>query len=555
MFVSTFGGAFGVFTRYQIKEIIDEIAQNKNIHLVSATFLFILFVALNHIVFFISRLLDIRYKPRILSEIVKSAYTKTMKHSLHWFDSHLSGEIASKITDLQDGIITVITVIFRSLTIFMFVIIGLFFVFQMNYISGVLLLVCLCIYTPIMVKLLHRQMILQKQYVSARQESVGIINDSITNVFGIKIIGNLTNEMKLKLIPSVRRWSQWDRKTRVYDAWYVDMADTIMAVIMNGAQILLLGYLYQSNAISAGEFAFITGTMLHIHEDIDQLLENVLFSINPKLAGIKASFEFMNRCNDEKELKVLPKVSGEIEYRNVNFSYDNQKIILKSFNLKIRSGEKIGIVGLSGAGKTTLIKCLLKYFPLSGGSILIEGNDISQFSEASVRANISVIPQDITMFHRSILENLQIAKYDASIEEIQTACKMAKIHDDIEKMPNGYDTIVGERGVKLSGGQRQRIAIARAILKKAPILILDEATSALDTATELLIQESIQEVLSTFSATMIVIAHRLSTIAHMDRIIVLDNGRIVSEGTHEELLGKNEIYSKLWNVQINGLIS
>ncbi len=228
--------------------------------------------------------------------------------------------------------------------------------------------------------------------------------------------------------------------------------------------------------------------------------------------------------------------------------------IFDNLTLHIKAGERIGIVGTSGAGKTTLIKCLLRYFNLQSGAILVDGYDISQVTEESLRSNISVIPQDITMFHRSILENLQLAKYDATLPEIEEACKKARIHDDILRMPNGYHSIVGERGVKVSGGQRQRIAIARAILKNAPILILDEATSALDSPTEALIQKSIDEVLETSNATTIVVAHRLSTLLHMDRILVFKRGKIVEDGTHAMLIAKGGIYKTLWDAQIGGFL-
>jgi ATP-binding cassette subfamily B protein len=550
--VSISGGAFGTFVNYQVKEIIDSLG---NASLFSGVIMFVIYVTLNHLVFFISRLLDIKYKPTMLAEVVDKAYRKTMKHSLHWFDSHLSGEIASKITDLQDSIITVITVISRSLTMFCFIVIGLVFIFQVNYIPGLVLLGFLIIYSPIMIKLLKKQLELQEQYVSSRQESVGIINDSISNVFGIKIIGNLFTELHLKLLPSIRKWSDWDRKTRQYDAYYVDVADTIMSVIMNATQIFILGYLYQNSYITAGEFAFIAGTTLQIHNDLDSLLENIMFAINPKIATIKSSFKFIKSDLNHSEItENLPSVQGNIEYKDVKFGYNNEKNVFENLNLKIEKSQKIGIVGTSGAGKTTLIKCLLKYFDLKEGEILIDGYDISKYSEESLRANISVIPQDITMFHRSIIDNLQLAKYDAKIDEIQSACKKAKIHDDIMMMPQGYDTIVGERGVKLSGGQRQRIAIARAILKDAPILILDEATSALDTPTEILIQQSINEILEGSKSTMIVIAHRLSTLIHMDRIIVLENGKIVEDGSHNDLIKNEGIYKKLWDSQVGGFI-
>ena len=552
--VSLSGGFFGTYINYQTKLIVDSIANEENINLLLVVLTFTFFVFAQHIVFFFSRLLDIRYKPRLLSEIVDMAYKKTMQHSLHWFDSHLSGEIASKITDLQDATITLITIAFRSLTMVVFVAVGMVFLFKIHYIPALIVLSFIGIYIPVMVKLLTKQMELQCQYVNARQESVGIINDSITNVFGIKIIGNLSREIALKLQPSIKKWSSWDRKTRFYDAWYVDMADTIMSVIMNATNICATTYLYKSGAISAGSFAFIMMTTLSIHKDIDAILENIMFSINPKFATIRSSLEFINDI-EEVEKSAIPQFKGKISYIGVDFSYNNEKEVFNNLNLEIEKSERIGIVGTSGAGKTTLIKCLLKYFPITGGKILIDGNDISDFAEESVRAGISVIPQDITMFHRSILENLQIAKENATIDEIITACKKAKIHHDIEKMPDGYNAIVGERGVKLSGGQRQRIAIARAILKDAPILILDEATSALDTPTEILIQESINGILDHSKATMIVIAHRLSTLLHMDRIIVMENGKIVEEGHHQELIAKSGLYSKLWNSQVNGFIN
>ncbi len=554
VFISLSGGFFGTYINYQTKLIVDSIANEENINLLLVVLTFTFFVFAEHIVFFFSRLLDIRYKPRLLSEIVDMAYKKTMKHSLHWFDSHLSGEIASKITDLQDATITLITIAFRSLSMIVFVAIGIVFLFKIHYIPALIVLSFIGIYIPLMVKLLTKQMELQCQYVNARQESVGIINDSITNVFGIKIIGNLKREIALKLQPSIKQWASWDRKTRFYDAWYVDMADTIMSVIMNATNVCATTYLYKSGAISAGSFAFIMMTTLSIHQDIGNILENIMFSINPKFATIKSSLEFINDI-EEVEKSAIPQFKGKISYIGVDFSYNNEKEVFNNLSLQIKKSERVGIVGTSGAGKTTLIKCLLKYFPITGGKILIDGNDISDFSEESIRAGISVIPQDITMFHRSILENLQIAKEDATLDEIITACKKAKIHHDIEKMPDGYNAIVGERGVKLSGGQRQRIAIARAILKDAPILILDEATSALDTPTEILIQESINEILDHSKATMIVIAHRLSTLLHMDRIIVIENGKIVEEGHHQELIAKSGLYSNLWHSQVNGFIS
>ena len=266
---------------------------------------------------------------------------------------------------------------------------------------------------------------------------------------------------------------------------------------------------------------------------MEEFLENLVFNITPKIAQIKSSYTFINTkidVEDRENAKSLAHFKDSINYKKVSFCYgENSKLVLHDFNLKIQAGERLGIVGTSGAGKTTMIKCLLRYFDVTEGGIFLGDQDIRDITQDSLRKLISIIPQDITMFHRSIMDNLKLAKYDATEEEIISACIKARIHNDIIAMPQGYNTIVGERGVKLSGGQRQRVAIARAILKNAPILILEEATSSLDTHTEHLIQESINELLDSGGATIIAIAHRLSTLKHTDRIIVFDQGKIFSK--------------------------
>lgn len=553
------GALLDIFVNYQIREIINTIANNPHDNVTLLLLIFVLYKMMHHGVYFTFRLFDIKYKPVMLAEIVEYAYNKTMKHSLHWFDSHLSGEIASKITDFQDGIITVITILCRALRDIVVVVGGIIFLCTMNYKIAGVLIVFIVVYVPILSVLLQKQIQLQEEYAKARQEAVGIINDSVANIFGIKIIGNVWTELKLKLLPAIDQWKSWDRKTRVYDAYYVDLTDSILITLMAAAQIFVVAYLYKTRQITAGDFAISMVITFRIEWAIDQLLDNIIFSINPKIAAIKSSYNFINTISnvtDTENAKLLPSVKGDIKYQDVTFNYgsggDN---IFDNLTLHIKAGERIGIVGTSGAGKTTLIKCLLRYFNLQSGTILVDGYDISQVTEESLRSNISVIPQDITMFHRSILENLQLAKYDATLQEIQEACKKARIHDDILQMPNGYHSIVGERGVKVSGGQRQRIAIARAILKNAPILVLDEATSALDSPTEALIQKSIDEVLETTNATTIVVAHRLSTLLHMDRILVFKRGKIVEDCTHAMLIARGELYKTLWDAQYRGFLS
>jgi ATP-binding cassette subfamily B protein len=251
--------------------------------------------------------------------------------------------------------------------------------------------------------------------------------------------------------------------------------------------------------------------------------------------------------------KKLDVKHGEIGFRNVSFRYnDSRENLFNEFNLHIKAGERIALVGHSGGGKTTVTKLLLRFKELTDGQLLVDGQDTSICSITDLRKSIAYVPQEPIMFHRSLADNIRYGKLDSSEEEIITAAKRAHAHEFIKAWPNGYDTMVGERGVKLSGGQRQRIAIARAILKDAPILVLDEATSALDSESEKLIQKALWELMK--GRTAIVIAHRLSTIQRMDRIVVLEKGNIAEEGSHAQLLKNKGIYHKLWSHQSGGFI-
>ena len=252
---------------------------------------------------------------------------------------------------------------------------------------------------------------------------------------------------------------------------------------------------------------------------------------------------------DAQPLKVT---KANISIHDVSFLYGDVHEVFENLNLNIAAGEKVGLLGQSGAGKTSLIKLLLRFYDVSAGEICIDGQNIKDVDLDSLRQNIAIIPQDISLFNHSVLDNIRYGCIDASDAEVIEAAKKAHAHEFIESLPEGYQTMVGERGVRLSGGQRQRIAIARAILKDAPILILDEATSALDSESERLIQESLEELMK--GKTVIAIAHRLSTIHHLDRLIVMEDGAILEQGTHQELVDKEGVYAKLWTMQSGGFI-
>ncbi len=255
-------------------------------------------------------------------------------------------------------------------------------------------------------------------------------------------------------------------------------------------------------------------------------------------------------CADAQDLQLR---EGAISFEHVNFEYNELRTVVKDMNFTIQPHEKVGLIGGSGAGKTTLVKLLMRFYDVKSGTLSIDGQNIQNVTLESLRENIAIIPQDISLFNHSVLDNIRYGRMDASDDEVIEAAKKAYAHDFIKELPGGYETLVGERGVKLSGGQRQRIAIARAILKNAPILVLDEATSALDSESERLIQESLHELMK--GKTVLAIAHRLSTINHLDRLIVMDQGRIVEDGSHEALLkNKDGLYAKLWQMQSGGFV-
>jgi ATP-binding cassette subfamily B multidrug efflux pump len=248
---------------------------------------------------------------------------------------------------------------------------------------------------------------------------------------------------------------------------------------------------------------------------------------------------------------------GEVVFDRVNFAYNANRTVVDALNLRIRPGEKIGLVGRSGAGKSTLVNLLLRFYDVTSGRILIDGQDIASVTQESLRAQIGMVTQDTSLLHRSVRENIVYGRPDATEDQMRAAAERAEATDFIgdlvdPKGRQGYDAHVGERGVKLSGGQRQRIAIARVMLKDAPILLLDEATSALDSEVEVAIQASLYRLME--GKTVVAIAHRLSTIAAMDRLIVMDQGRIVEEGTHQDLLNHGGIYARLWSHQSGGFL-
>ena len=395
---------------------------------------------------------------------------------------------------------------------------------------------------------------LTKKEAKTSNKLNGQLSDVISNVLAVKSSGAEATEQKF----FAKTVSSWRNSSLDVMRGFLKVStvySSINMVIKIGA-IAFAVYAAQNNLVSVASVYLIityTGSVAHELWNMNGIMRNynrIIGNANDMVEILQTPTTLI----DKSDLK-LKVANGEISMDKITFTHDEGQgdTLFHDFSLDIKPGEKIGLVGASGSGKTTLTKLLLRFADIDSGKITIDGQDISEVTQASLRAKIAYVPQEPLLFHRSVRENIAYGRPDATDAEIEEAAKKAGAYDFIVGLKDGFDTMVGERGTKLSGGQRQRVAIARAILKDAPILVLDEATSALDSESEALIQKSLETLME--NRTSIVIAHRLSTIAKLDRIIVLKDGKIVEDGSHDELINKKRgVYAKLWARQSGGFI-
>lgn len=383
--------------------------------------------------------------------------------------------------------------------------------------------------------------------------TTAIVADSLTNSNNIKIFSAQEHERGI-LAQAMNKW----RKAALF-AWHLsDLNEALQWMLMTllefGIMILAVN-LWQQGLLTIGDFALIQSYLISVFVRVWDLGRTIRKTYEA-VADAKEMVEIMqtpHEIRDRKGAKEMMVKKGRIVFQNVFFRYSSKsRQVLNGLNLNIRPQEKVALVGPSGAGKSTVVKLILRFHDIQKGKISIDGHDIKQVTQDSLREAIAMVPQDPVLFHRSLMDNIRYGRRDASDEEVMEAAKKAHCHEFITELPEGYNTFVGERGIKLSGGERQRVAIARAILKDAPILILDEATSSLDSESEQLIQDALSELMK--NKTTIVIAHRLSTILKMDRIAVVAGGKMVDQGTHTQLIKKPGIYKTLWDIQAGGFL-
>lgn len=483
-----------------------------------------------------------------------------LRQSMAFFQDEFAGRISTKVMQTS---LAVRETVMKLLDVLVYI--GVYFISMVVLIANadyrlmIPMLVWLVCYVFLQLYFIPKLKSISAEQADARSTMTGRVVDSYSNISTVKLFSHHQREADYAkegmdgFLQTVYKQMRLVTKLNVG----VQLCNYLLTFSVAALSI----WLWTDSIISVGAIAIAVSLALRINGmsqwimwEISTLFENIGM-VNDGMKTLSQPIDIQ----DKQEAKVLTVSQGAIQYQAVNFHYGKQdEKVIENLSLSIKPGEKIGLVGRSGAGKSTIVNLLMRFHDIESGHILIDGQDISQVKQDSLRAQIGMVTQDTSLLHRTVRENLLYGRPDATEEDMLAAAKKAEAHEFIQTLSDpfgntGYDAMVGERGIKLSGGQRQRIAIARVLLKDAPLLVLDEATSALDSEVEAAIQDSLYKLMQ--GKTVIAIAHRLSTIAAMDRLIVLDKGQIVEQGRHDELIQNGGIYASLWAHQTGGFLA
>lgn len=496
-----------------------------------------------------------QFQNRVIADLFNSCFKYLHKHSFSYFNNNFTGSMVKRVNYFPrvfEEIADRITFNFLSLVVSIAVITTV--LFSKNILLGGIIVLWLLIVVTLNWFLARYKLKYDIKVSEAYTEATGFLSDTIINNSNIKLFCGYKRE-----VGDFAVLTEKIRKLRNFSSNLHNIFEAIQVFFLVALEIgmFYIGIgLWEKGKFTVGDFVLLQAYVLIIFQQIINL-GKMIRETYQDLADAEEMTVILNTSHEiidipkAKDLKVQ---EGKIEFKAVDFYYHQTRKIFEKFNLSIAPRERVALIGPSGAGKTTVVKLLLRNHDIARGKILIDGQDISKITQESLWKNVSLVPQDPILFHRTLLENIRYGKPEATVEEVVAAAKAAHCHEFINSFPKQYETYVGERGVKLSGGERQRVAIARAILRNSPVLVLDEATSSLDSESESLIQDALVNLMK--DKTVIVIAHRLSTIAKMNRIIFIDNGEIKESGTHEELLAlKNGQYRKLWELQAGGFIA
>jgi len=538
---------FDVLTSGQPKDLVVN-------SLISILILIFVLAFLEWLFWRISSFLLTFLESRVMADLANKCFAYLHRHSFTFFENNFVGSLVKRVgwfTKAYEAVIDrLVYDLLPLITTILFIMVVLFL---RNIWLGFGVLVWIIIFMIINVFFSKYKLKYDIERSEIETEATGLLADTVTNNSNVKLFNGYQREKK-----NYAKVNEKLRKIRRFTWDLGQIFESFQGFLMIGLEIgifYLAIRLWEQGILTVGDFVLIQAYLItifmrlwHFGRTIVRLYES--FADAEEMTIILNTPHEIQDVHNAKELIIK---ESKIEFKEVHFAYHKTRKILKDFNLTIKPGEKIALIGPSGAGKSTIAKLLLRMHDIEQGKILIDSQKVSQVTQESLWSQLSFVPQDPILFHRPLKENIAYGNPRSTMKDIIKASQAAHCHEFIENFPEGYETYVGERGVKLSGGERQRVAIARAILKNSPILILDEATSSLDSHAEGLIQEALNELMK--DKTVIAIAHRLSTIKKMDRILVIDQGKIMEEGTHAELTKKKDgIYNKLWELQAGGFI-
>lgn len=542
--VSVIGIFYPIITRQMLNQFIpDKEYKLIIISSVALIALYLIRMGLNYFIQYQGHVMGVKMQ----AQMRRDMFCHLQKLPYKFYDDHETGKIMSRMTnDLfevselahhgpENIIISTLTIITS-------------FVYLASINISLTLIVFLCVPFLLVISAALRKKM--KTAFKKSREAIALINASLeSSISGIRVTKAFTNSKNEEEKFEIGNKDFVNSRREAYKAMgQFHSSTTFITDIFNVVVLLAGGLFLYSGKINFGDYtAFIVSVNIFI-SPVKTLIE-FMEQYQNGVTGFERFTEILDQ-EPEKDCegaKDIGKVNGDIELKNVTYGYGDDKDVLRNINLKIKKGETFALIGPSGGGKTTICHLIPRFYNVEDGEILIDGKEIHSVTMESLRRNIGIVQQDVYLFNASIKENIKYGKLDATDDEVIEAAKRANIHDAIMDMPHGYDTVIGERGVRLSGGQKQRLSIARVFLKNPPILILDEATSALDNTTEILIQNSLDELCK--GRTTIVVAHRLSTIKNADEIAVISNGAVIEQGRHDELINKDGMYKELYNLQ------
>ncbi len=522
--------------------------------LVSILLVIALFELLAWVLWRIALFCSAIFQPCGIANLAEMCFAYLHRHSFSFFNNNFVGSLVKRVNWFSkafEGIADRITFDFLPLAVNLIIILAV--LLKKSLLLGLFVLAWTILFLLVNWALTKYKLKYDIQRNEAETKATGVLADTITNQSNVKLFNGYQREVRRfveasEVVRRLRRFT-WSLDN-LFDGIQGFLVVALELGIFYGAVVL-----WQRGQVTIGDFVLLQSYAIIIFDKVWNFGKTIrrMYSDLADAEEMTVILQTPHEIQDVKNAKNLLVTEGKIEFANVNFYYHETRKIFSKFNLQVKAKEKVALIGPSGSGKSTVVKLLLRMHDIAGGKITIDDQRISHVTQESLWQNISLVPQEPILFHRTLLENIRYGKPEATDVEVIAAAKLGNCHEFISQFPEGYETFVGERGIKLSGGERQRVAIARAILRNAPILILDEATSSLDSESERLIQDALSNLMR--NKTVIVIAHRLSTIMKMDRIVVVNQGAITEEGTHHQLLKKKGgLYGELWRLQAGGFL-